>query len=331
VEKTSEADFRGNTLPKAGKPLDQRDTFPLFDRIFKFLMRLSGRAVVSFINGLFGTNHSLDSVVSYPSTETINPALRQSLADMVITINHHYSYIIEAQISGGRDMGVRILQYILGEAQRTVSHENPVTLIRLPDVRVIYWEVDGGIPDKEIIIFEFPGGARHRLEVPSFKFPRYSPAELEAMGLGILLPFCLLRLRRDLKGVEKGGGRPRFGERIAELLREARAAAEQSEGRGIISQGDLLTVLRLLERLQDELYGGYTEELKEPEMWENIELINYNEVIEKQAALLYEERVAREKEQAIREKAQAAQKLRELGVSDEVLAAAGLAIPRREA
>jgi hypothetical protein len=66
-------------------------------------------------------------------------------------------------------------------------------------------------------------------------------------------------------------------------------------------------------------------------MWENIELINYNEVIEKQAALLYEERAAQEKEQAVREKAQAAQKLRELGVSDEVLAAAGLVIPRREA
>jgi hypothetical protein len=209
------------------------------------------------------------------------------------------------------------------EGQRTVSQENTVTLIRLPDARVIYWETDGGVPDKETIVFEFPGGIRQCLEVPSFKFPRYSPAELEEMGLGILLPFCLLRLRRELKGVEKGGGVPRrLGERVAELLKEAKAAAERSEGRGIISQGDLVTVLRLIERLRDELYEGYTEEGKEPEMWENIELINYNEIfdgIEKKAA----EQVAREKEQAAR-------KLRELGVSDEVLAAAGLAIPRQE-
>jgi hypothetical protein len=295
--------------------LDQRDTFLLFDRIFKFLMKLSGRAVVSFINGLFGTHHPLDSVVSYPSTETINPVLRQSLADMVITINNRYSYLIEAQISGDRDMGLRILQYILGEGQRTVSHENPVTLIRLPDARVIYWEVDGGVPDKETIVFEFPGGIRQYLEVPSFKFPWYSPAELEGMGLGILLPFCLLRLRRELKGVEKGGNRPQFGEWVAEILRETQAAAERSESRGIISQGDLLSVLWLLERLRDELYRGYTEEVKEPEMWEDIELINYNEIIDE-----IEKKVAREKERT----AQAARKLRELGVSDELLAAAGL-------
>jgi hypothetical protein len=261
-------------------------------------------------------------IVSYPSTETINPALRQSLADMVITVNNRYSYIIEAQISGDRDMGLRILQYILGEGQRTVSHENPVspenpvTLIRLPDARVIYWEADSGVPDKETIVFEFPGGVRQCLEVPSFKFPRYSPAELEGMGLGILLPFCLLRLRRELTGVEKGGGVPGLGERVAELLKEAREAAERSEGRGIMSQGDLLTVLRLLERLRDELYRGYTEEVKEPEMWEDIELINYNEIIDE-----IEKKAAREKEQAAR-------KLKELGVSDEMLAAAGLEIPR---
>jgi hypothetical protein len=314
--------------------LDQRDTFPLFDRIFKFLMKLSGKAVVSYINGLVWTHHPPDSVVSYPSTETINPTLRQSLADMVITINNRYSYLIEAQISGDRDMGLRILQYILGEGQRTVLHENtvspesPVTLIRLPDARVIYWEADNGVPDKETIVFEFPGGIRQCLEVPSFKFPRYSPAELEGMGLGILLPFCLLRLRRELKGVEQEENRPGLGERVAELLKETREAAERSEEQGIIKQGDLLTVLRLLERLRDELYRGYTEEVKEPEMWEDIELINYNEIIEERVARekeQVEQQAARAKEQAIRMvEEQAARKLRELGVSDELLAAAGL-------
>jgi hypothetical protein len=317
--------------------LDQRDTFLLFDRVFKLLMKLSGRAVVSFINGLFGTCHPPDSVVSYPSTETINPALRQSLADMVITINNRYSYLIEAQISGDRDMGLRILQYILGEGQRTVSHENPVspentvTLIRLPDARVIYWEADGGVPDKETLIFEFPGGIRQCLEVPSFKFPRYSPAELEGMGMGILLPFCLLRLRRELKGmrgVEKGGGVPGLGDRVAELLKETREAAERSEGRGIMSHGDRLNVLQLLKCLRDELYRGYTEEVKEPEMWEDLEnwedigIIDYNKVFDE-----FEGKIAREKERAAREKEQAARKLRAMGVSDEMLAAAGLEIP----
>jgi hypothetical protein len=302
--------------------LDHRTTFLIFDRVFKFLLKLSPRAIVSFINGLFGTHHPLDSTVSYPSTETINPTLRQSLADMVITINNQYSYLIEAQMTIDQNMGIRILQYLLGEGQRTVSRENSATLIRLPDIRVIYWEEEGSVPDKEVLIFEFPGGIRQCLEAPSFKFSRYDPGELEGMGLGILLPFCLLRLRRELKGAGKGVAG--LGERVGDLVKETRAAAERSEGRGLMGQGDLLTVLRLTERLQDELYRGYTEEVKEPEMWEDIELINYNEIIseiEERAV-----RATREKEQAAaREKEQAAaRKLRELGVSDEMLAAAGL-------
>ncbi|AEF83839.1 hypothetical protein TREPR_2638 [Treponema primitia ZAS-2] len=40
-----------------------RATHDIFDRSFKFLMHLSNRAVINVINGLFGTNHPLDSPV----------------------------------------------------------------------------------------------------------------------------------------------------------------------------------------------------------------------------------------------------------------------------
>jgi hypothetical protein len=116
---------------------------------------------------------------------------------------------------------------------------------------------------------------------------------------------------------------------VVELLKETREAAERSKGRGIMSHGDLLNVLQLLKHLRDELYRGYTEEVKEPEMWENLEnwedigIIDYNKVFDE-----FEEKIAREKEQAIREKGQTARKLKAMGVSDEILAAAGLEIPR---
>ncbi|MDR1126982.1 MAG: hypothetical protein LBL06_02515, partial [Treponema sp.] len=75
---------------------------------------------------------------------------------------------------------------------------------------------------------------------------------------------------------------------------------------------------------------GYTEEVKEPEMWENLEnwedigIIDYNKVFDE-----FEEKIAREKEQAVRlAEEQTARKLRAMGVSEEILAAAGLEIPR---
>jgi hypothetical protein len=61
-------------------------------------MSLSDRAVISFINTLFGTHHPLDCSVSRLSTETVDHSLRGSLADMVIIIAGRFFYVIETQI-----------------------------------------------------------------------------------------------------------------------------------------------------------------------------------------------------------------------------------------
>jgi hypothetical protein len=240
---------------------------------------------------------------------------------MIITINNHFSYIIEAQISGDHTMGVRILQYLLNEGQRNIWTNGPVTHIRLPDARVIYWETTGTTPDRETIIFEFPDGALQRLEVPSFKFPEYSPARLKELNLGILLPFCVLNLRKDIRAAARQGGDwGDLGERLEDLLKETVKAAEQSEEQGMMSRGDMLNVVHLIRRLRDELYGEYTGLAKEKEMWEDIDVIDYD------GMLLEAEKIAEKKmeERLIQEREKTTQKLREMGVSEEQLAGAGL-------
>jgi hypothetical protein len=68
------------------------------------------------------------------------------------------------------------------------------------------------------------------------------------------------------------------------------------------------------------------------ENWEDIGIIDYNKVFdefEEKIATREKERAAREKEQAVRlVEEQTARKLKAMGVSDEILAAAGLEIPR---
>jgi hypothetical protein len=54
--------------------MTKRETAQLFDSILKRLISLSNRAVTLFINGLFGTSHPADSIVSYPLTEYVNPS-----------------------------------------------------------------------------------------------------------------------------------------------------------------------------------------------------------------------------------------------------------------
>ncbi|GHU47064.1 hypothetical protein FACS1894200_01830 [Spirochaetia bacterium] len=63
------------------------DDSQLFDKIFKLMLFLSNRAVISFINGLFRTNHPLDSVVAYPNTEFVSTHFKRIQSDLLITIN----------------------------------------------------------------------------------------------------------------------------------------------------------------------------------------------------------------------------------------------------
>ena len=68
----------------------------IYDKIFKKVLTLSPRAVISAINGLFQTDYPLDSEISYNWTEFEDDKLRRTLADTIVTINHTSAYHIEA-------------------------------------------------------------------------------------------------------------------------------------------------------------------------------------------------------------------------------------------
>ena len=73
------------------------DTNQLFDKIIKRAMRLSGRAVINFINGLFDKNFPVDSRVTYYSTENITDKFEKNVSDVIITINDTEKFLVESQ------------------------------------------------------------------------------------------------------------------------------------------------------------------------------------------------------------------------------------------
>ncbi|GMO32191.1 MAG: hypothetical protein Ta2B_13040 [Termitinemataceae bacterium] len=87
----------------------------IFDLTFKRLMHLSNVAVVNFINGLFGTKHSTNSVVDYVSTEHVNEKLKRTASDMVLVINGE-RYVIECQRRNDTEMALRVFVYCYSDA-----------------------------------------------------------------------------------------------------------------------------------------------------------------------------------------------------------------------
>ena len=97
-----------------------RETPHIFDLILKRLLHLSAPAVVQFINGLFGTDHPLDSTVEYPNVESVSGKLQRLLSDMIVIINGSYAYHLEAEISDNdENIVLRVFEYGFAEGLRT--------------------------------------------------------------------------------------------------------------------------------------------------------------------------------------------------------------------
>lgn len=67
--------------------------------IFKRLMRLSSKAIVQFINGLFDTAYPVDSTVDYPSTETVTEDLTHSRMGIIMIGLIPLSFWITASVN----------------------------------------------------------------------------------------------------------------------------------------------------------------------------------------------------------------------------------------
>ena len=118
----------------------KRETQQIFDLILKRLLRLSGPAVIQFINGLFGTNHPQDGTVEYPNTEYVSQKLRRLMSDIVVVINGVHVYHLEAEIKDDESIVIRMFEYDFAQAlsTKTVSDGGEKITIKFPNARIIY-------------------------------------------------------------------------------------------------------------------------------------------------------------------------------------------------
>jgi hypothetical protein len=237
----------------------------VFDLLIKRLLHLSNRAVVSFINGLFGTKYPRDSTVEYLSTETVSKKLRPLMSDTRIRVNDD-TYLIEAQISFDGDMMIRCFEYSYYSGLVEKTFEGSVRTIKIPAARIIYWEGTGELPAEQVLRLRFSNGSYYDYGVETFQPLTHSVKELEKRGLAILLPFYILKLREQVKKAAPGAERKKLTGDMRKLLEELEKAVAGSEKKGVIEGTDANEIMAGLERLFRELYGQYDEFVEEEGM-----------------------------------------------------------------
>jgi hypothetical protein len=179
---------------------DRRETHQLFDLIFKRLVQESSpQTIVSLVNGLFGTTFPTDSLVSFPNKETVTENLHQIISDMMILIADEVFHI-EAQIDDDLNMALRMFRYGYYEAiKKTRTEEDGSLTISFPQARILYWETTRKTPDNITLHIVYPDRSRHDFIVPAFKVLEHGIEELEKKKLALLLPFYVLKYRKQVK------------------------------------------------------------------------------------------------------------------------------------
>ena len=150
----------------------KRETHQIFDLILKRLLKLSSPTIIQFINGLFGTDHPLDSMVEYPNNEYVSRKLRRLMSDIIVVVNGIYVYHLEAEASGyDENIVIRMFEYGFAEGLRTkeLSDDGQKITLKFPNARIIYLETTKRAPDEVVLSFEFPEGGSYDYVVKTFK------------------------------------------------------------------------------------------------------------------------------------------------------------------
>jgi len=251
-----------------------RDTFALFDAVFKKLLRLSRKAVIAFINGLFGTDYPPTATVEYPNTETVSTKLRRRISDAYLKVQGQ-TYHVEMQSTVDNDIIIRVFEAGFGYARDEKTFDGDVRVLRLPAARII--QIQGEVSRPQVLRLIFPDGSRHDYTVEVLNLLRQDVMATASKGLALLLPFYALKLRRDVEAAKTSEARRRLAPRMEALLDSLRGALAQCVENGIIEGDDLGPLLGWLKKLSVELYSQYNE-LAEEVL--NMELVNpYDEYV----------------------------------------------------
>jgi hypothetical protein len=156
-------------------------------------------------------------------------------------------------------MMIRVFEYGYYSGLTEKTFENGVRTVEIAPAKVIYWEGTAKTPAKQTLRLKFPDGFAYNYEVETFTPLTHSVKELEKKGLVILLPFYVLKLRKQVENAKTGAERKKLSEQMQTMLDELVETVEDCERKGKIGNVDIPDILDGLERLFQELYGQYKE------------------------------------------------------------------------
>ncbi|MBP3544263.1 MAG: hypothetical protein J6J86_08560 [Lachnospiraceae bacterium] len=237
-----------------------KEIYHVYNEAFRTILTLSSAAVINLINGLYDTDYTLDSTIDYNWTEFDGEEYPHTLADTVITINHQYSYHVEARLQKDDNLVFRVFEcgfYHANHRNQTLSEEDAFAF---PQPRVIYLYAVEDIPDEYAVTLDAGKAESFQYSIPVIKYLNTSPEELTRRKIAILVPFQLLKLQEVMKKERS----PENLEALKNLIqKDILGSIDTNLALGNITLSDAGKLKYLTYQLYKYLYAHY-DEIKVP-------------------------------------------------------------------
>jgi hypothetical protein len=109
----------------------------------------------------------------------------------------------------------------------------------------------------QILRLIFPDGTADNYTVDVLNLQQHEVRELGEKGLALLLPFCVLKLRKAVEGARDSAEREQAAAAMSGLVDSLLAEVMGCEKRGVIETQDARSILDWLEKIYEELYSPY--------------------------------------------------------------------------
>lgn len=248
IEETGKA----GEISQKNNTVVRKNVHNIFDKTFKRLMRLSSKAVVNLINGLYGTEYDVNSKVTYLSTESVDDKYNEIRADEIIKIEGGV-YHLEAQMYQDDNIVFRVFGYGYMNASADITNN----VLNFPEPKIIYLCSDKrAVPEKMTLTLNFGNQGIFKYEVGTFDYIRTSVDELNRRKMILFIPFQLLKLREKMK-------KSRDADTIEELknilINDILKSIESNLKCGNINEADACMLKESTLVLYKYLYSDYDE------------------------------------------------------------------------
>jgi hypothetical protein len=251
----------------------------VFDNTFKYLLRYaSTQALLRFINKQFGRDFPPNSIITFDDKESQSAKqsgdLKNIIADMIIVVTPptepgmlEESFLFEVQITDDENMARRVMNYAYANSlMHMVIEDNGNIALPLPEAKVFFLEHSKKTPTRLNCRLTYRQRTRFLdYEIGVARLLDYTVSGLVEDGLTLLLPFYLLKLRRD---VQKARGAEELGalaDKLSGIMTEMEKAIERELALGHVWAGDAKLLIERMYYLLRRLYDKYPE-IKEKTM-----------------------------------------------------------------